>query len=374
MAGSHLGDMIRNGVLHTGYLLGPKPTARAVDLSGRYIVVTGASRGSLGYETARTLAAWGANVVVTALDDWRGLEETLREDLRTSGREATRVASQRLDLGDARSVSDFVAWYRDTREHLDVLVNNAGILLDTFARWREPRLSADGFEIHWRVNYLGTFQLTAGLLPLLLESGRRSGAARVVNIVSHQHTRGRNARLFGDPRPSHGTNARGSAATDGGCSMDGRRGWAAGGAVAERKRGSGPAMGRYHSWDAYGQSKLGLIHLSAELQRRYGGGGALNAVAVHPGSVHTNMIARGIAATPGIRHVRGLLAPLSSLVLLKPAQGAQTAIHCASARDIHGGCYYERCAVSRPSADARDASAAARLWEQSQDWVASLPG
>ena len=200
MAQSHLGDMIRNGVLHAAYLLAPKPTARAVDLSGRHILVTGASSGSLGYETARTLATWGAHVVVTAVNEWRGLEDSLREDLRARGHDATRVSSQRLDLGDSRSVSDFVAWYRDTHEHLDVLVNNAGILIDTFARWREPRLSGDGFEIHWRVNYLGTFQLTAGLLPLLLESGRRSGDARVVNIVSHQHTRGRNTRLFGRPR------------------------------------------------------------------------------------------------------------------------------------------------------------------------------
>ena len=109
------------------------------------------------------------------------------------------------------------------------------------------------------------------------------------------------------------------------------------------------------------------------MQRRHGGAGPLSAVAVHPGSVHTNMIAGGIATTPGIRRLRGLAARLSSLVLLKPAQGAQTAIHCASAPNIRGGCYYERCAVSRPSADACDPLAATRLWEQSQDWVASLP-
>ena len=48
-----------------------------------------------------------------------------------------------------------------------------------------------------------------------------------------------------DRDPLHGTNADGSAATDGGCSMDGRRGWAAGGAAAERQRGSGPATGSY---------------------------------------------------------------------------------------------------------------------------------
>ena len=78
MADGHLGDMVRNALLHTFHLVTPKPRARRVDLSGRRMVVTGASAGSLGYEIARTLAAWGAAVVVTALDDPAGLERTLR--------------------------------------------------------------------------------------------------------------------------------------------------------------------------------------------------------------------------------------------------------------------------------------------------------
>ena len=84
-------------------------------------------------------------------------------------------------------------------------------------RWRERRVSADGFEIHWRTNYLGTFHLTRLLLPMLLESGRRSRDARVINVSSHQHDKGRNDRLFAPPD-------------------------------------------RLDSWTAYGQSKLALIH------------------------------------------------------------------------------------------------------------------
>jgi len=329
MAASHLGDMVRNGLLHTVQLFAPKPRARRVDLSGRRMVVTGASAGSLAYETARTLAAWGAHVTVTALQDPAGLQRTLRADLRADGADHGEVVARRLDLRDSASVAGFADRYRKDHGALNVLVNNAGVLLDTFARWRAPRLSADGFEIHWRTNYLGTFQLTTALLPLLRENGRARGDARVVNIVSHQHTRGRNGRFFAAPRS-------------------------------------------YNSWDAYGQSKLGLIHLGSELQRRHGADGSLRAVAVHPGSVYTNMIASGIASTPGLGRLRGIAAPLAALILLNPVQGAQTAIHCATAPDVRGGAYYERCAITRPSADARDADAAARLWEQSQEWLAGL--
>ena len=326
MADGHLGDMVRSGLLHTFHLVTPKPRARRVDLSGRRMAVTGASAGSLGYEIARTLAAWGAAVVVTALDDPAGLLRTLRRRLSADGGNGDRVTARRLDLRDRRSVDDFANRYADEYSQLDVLVNNAGILLDPLGRWRGPRLSPDGVEIPWRTNYLGTFQLTAALLPLLLESGRRSGDARVVNVASHQNTRGRNERLFA---PS----------------------------------------GRYRSWDAYGQSKLALIHLASELQRRHGGDGFLRAVALHPGSAYTNMIASGIASTRGLGHLRTLAAPLAALVLLNPEQGAQTAIHCATDADVRGGGYYERCGPARPSPDALDETTAARLWEQSQEWA-----
>ena len=205
-----------------------KPMAEQVDLSGRYVVVTGATPGSIGYQVARTLARWGANVAVTDPVDSASPKEALLRDLREGGRTSDRIEAHRLDLADARSVEDFAAWYRErSGGRLDVLINNAGILRDVLWRWRKPRLSADGFEIHWRTNYLGTFHLTRLLLPMLRESGRRSSDARVINVSSHQHDKGSNDRLFR-------------------CS------------------------GRLDSWTAYGQSKLALIHHSFELQRRYG--------------------------------------------------------------------------------------------------------
>ena len=327
MAATDLPGMIGNAALHVGYLLARKPMARRVDMTGRCVLVTGASQQSLGYEVARTLACWGAHVVVTCRGDPMSLQQALRDDLGAVDGSGS-VTAKDLDLADRGSVNAFVSWYREHfGDSLHVLVNNAGILKDVLSRWRNPEFSADGVEIHWRTNYLGTFHLTSLLLPMLIESGRASGDARVLNVTSHQHTRGRNERLFG-------------------------------------------ASDRYNSWDAYGQSKLALIHLTNELHRRHGGTGEFRAAALHPGSAHTKMIERGLASYARLRGIRPLLGGVSRLVLLTPAQAAQTALLCATDPSVEGGRYYERCAVSRPSADAMDGEAARRLWDESARWLA----
>lgn len=320
----------RKVLLHTARLFVPKPQAGKVDMSGRRIVVTGASRGSIGYETARTLASWGANVAVTCLEDSEALQESLRRDLRSIGVDEERVSARRMDLCDARSVAEFAAWCEDRHgRELHVLINNAGIHLDLLARHKAPLLSADSFEIHWRTNYLGTFHLTSLLLPLLMEGGRRTGDARIVNVVSHLHDRGRNARFFEETAD-------------------------------------------YNSWQAYGQSKLALVHFSRELQRRYAGKCNLQSVSLHPGSSCTNMTFRGLREYPELWRAVRMFAPLEALVLLSPAQGAQTSIMCASKTPLEGGGYYERCGIAEASEDASDARVAKRLWRMSQDWAKSL--
>ena len=320
--------MLRNAALHTAYLFAPMPMAPRVDMTGRHVIVTGASRQSIGYEVARTLAGWGADVVVTCRNDPGALQRSLRGEFRGGG--SGSVTACELNLSDPGSVADFARWYAGyAAGRLDVLINNAGILMDVLSLWRRPRHAPDGLEVHWRTNFLGTFHLTSLLLPMLLESGRRGGDARVLNVVSHQHTRGRNARLFG-------------------------------------------AAGRYNSWDAYGQSKLALVHMSFELHRRYGRRGRVRSVALHPGSVNTKMIAGGLASYPRLRRIRAVLARLSSWVLLTPVQGAQTTLFCASDANIEGGRYYARCAVARPAPAVTDEAAAARLWEESARWAAAL--
>ncbi len=101
------------------------------------------------------------------------------------------ITAHPLDLCRADSVAQFADWYAGTHEaRLDALINNAGVHLDLLSQWKEPQLSADGFEIHWRTNYLGTSHLTHLLLPLLRATARKAGEARVVNVVSMLHHKG----------------------------------------------------------------------------------------------------------------------------------------------------------------------------------------
>ncbi len=311
---------------HTAELFTRKPIAGQVDMSGRYVVVTGATPGSIGYEVARTLAGWGAHIVATGREDSASLKEALRRDLRNGGQ----VETHPLDLCDPASIAAFAAWYRKhSGGRLDVLINNAGILLNVLFRWRKPDFSADGFDLHWRTNYLGAFHLTRLLLPMLCEAGRRTGDARVINVSSHHHDKGSNNRPFRD-------------------------------------------TGRHDSWTAYGQSKLALIHHSFELQRRYGTDCNLRSVALHPGSACTNMTLGWLDKTPWLRTMRPLAVPLASLILLTPAQAAQAIVHCATDPLMEGGHYYERFCPVEPARDAQDAAAAQRLWEESERWFNAL--
>ncbi|GAA1141311.1 oxidoreductase [Nocardioides aquiterrae] len=130
---------------------------------GRRFVVTGAS-GGLGLETARALAAAGADVVLAVrnLDKGRAAARTMTGD----------VEVQRLDVADLASVREFAA---DVGP-VDVLVNNAGVLAVPWA------LTADGFETHLATNHLGHFALANLLLPRLTD--------RVVVVSSDAHYRG----------------------------------------------------------------------------------------------------------------------------------------------------------------------------------------
>jgi NAD(P)-dependent dehydrogenase (short-subunit alcohol dehydrogenase family) len=317
--------------------------AERVDLKGRRVIVTGTSAGSLGYETARTLASWGADIVVTrragAQDIAQDIAQGIAQDLggALEGERAGRVRGRDLDLSDAGSVRDFAEWVlRDADSEgraprLDVLINNAGIHLDLMSDWREPRLSADGFETQWRTNYLGAFQLTHALLPLLRETASTHGEARVVNVVSQLHTKARNADLFVPHQPYKD----------------------------------------YNSWVAYGASKLAMVHMAFELERRFGPEG-LHGYALHPGAVSTNVASAGLAGHATLERIRAGLAPLERSFLLTPNEGAQTSVHCATAQGLAGGRYFVSCAPSEASPEANDAAARVRLWNETEAWAARL--
>jgi NAD(P)-dependent dehydrogenase (short-subunit alcohol dehydrogenase family) len=282
--------------------------APRVDMAGRSVIVTGATPGSLGYETARILRDWGAQVTVTTRRD------------PSAAAAALGVPAHALDLCDAASVREFATAYTSTVGRLDVLVNNAGVHLDLRKTWKSPP-QVDGFEVHWRTNYLGTAHLTHLLMPLL----STAVDPRVVNVVSKLHNRATNADLFQPRTP-------------------------------------------YDSWNAYGASKLALMHHVFELQRRCA---PVQGYALHPGSVYTHIADRGLAGQRLIGMLRRVAAPLERRMLLTPEAGAQTTLLCAAAPSVSGGRYYRDVAEATPAPDALDATVSARLWDETQTWLAT---
>lgn len=145
-----------------------RPDDLAVDLTGRVGLVTGANSG-LGYETARELAARGAEVWMLCRDAGRG--EAAAAEIRRACPGA-RLELAQVDVSERDSVRAFVE--RFDRPVVDILVNNAGVLPDS------RRETTDGLELTWATNVVGPFLLTHLLLPRL----QASSAARVITVSS----------------------------------------------------------------------------------------------------------------------------------------------------------------------------------------------
>ena len=281
---------------------------------GRTAVVTGAT-GGLGYETALALAKAGAEVVLTGRDDWKG-----QSAIEKIGREVigAKISYERLDLANLASVADF-AKQMQARPSLDLLINNAGVMA-----LPRRQTTADGFEMQFGTNHLGHFALTARLMPLL----RRASAPRVVSLSSLAHRTG--LIDFSD--------------------LQGER--------------------VYSPWKAYGQSKLACLMFALELQRRSDAAGwNLTSVAAHPGFARTNLFAGG----PGglVSLATDFAAPFFGQ---SAADGARPILFAATSSQAKPGAYYGPGGFSElrgaPAAalvmpQARDAAAAARLWDVS---------
>jgi retinol dehydrogenase-13 len=139
-------------------------------IEDKRVVITGATSG-LGREVAIQLAWQGANVVLACRDRSRG--EGVAADINARTGEARAVAVT-LDTSDPSSIHAFAAAYRDTYESVDVLVNNAGVLL------AGPRESVGGIELTFATNVLGYYLVTTALLDALSDGA----PSRVVNVAS----------------------------------------------------------------------------------------------------------------------------------------------------------------------------------------------
>jgi NAD(P)-dependent dehydrogenase (short-subunit alcohol dehydrogenase family) len=287
------------------------------DESGRVAIVTGSNTG-LGYDTARVLAARGAQVVMAVRDTAKG--EAAAARIRGITPRAD-VTVHKLDLGSLDSVRTASAELAAAYPRIDLLINNAGVM------YPPKQSTADGFELQFGTNHLGHFALTGLLLKNLLSVD----GSRVVAVASIAHKI--RAKIdFADLQWEHR---------------------------------------RYDRVAAYGQSKLANLMFAYDLQRRLSAANAKTiSVAAHP----------GVAATELVRHVPGASLPgvswLSGRLLNTSELGALPTLRAATDPAVRGGQYwgpdgfrelrgYPKLVDS--SAQSHDTAIQDRLWTVSEE-------
>jgi NAD(P)-dependent dehydrogenase (short-subunit alcohol dehydrogenase family) len=151
-------------------------TENITDQTGRVILITGASSG-IGKETARAFAQKNAKVIIAARNMTKGkaAADSIRKQFN-----AADVTVHELDLASLASVKAFAEKISHEYPRLDILIDNAGVMMCPYAK------TADGFEIQFGTNHLGHFALTLRLLPLL----KKTEGSRVVVVSSLGHNRG----------------------------------------------------------------------------------------------------------------------------------------------------------------------------------------
>jgi NAD(P)-dependent dehydrogenase (short-subunit alcohol dehydrogenase family) len=294
-----------------------------LDLRGRLAVITGASAG-IGRETARVLAAAGADLVVgarrlDALDD-------LEAELRAAGI-AGELVRARLDLTDDQSIDAFADTVLERGGAVDILINNAGIMACPLQR------DARGHEIQFRTNALGH----ALLLSRLATALRAGGSGRFVSLTSLAHQR-----ADVDFDDIH----------------------------FERRP--------YDPWVAYGQSKTACALLAVKAQHALGEAGVC-AFAVHPGVIPSTELQKHLSPDDLARAIARSKTSASAYKTI--ASGAATSVWAATAPDLAGWgpLYLEDCGIARiiPESNgvsgvrsyALDAAGADRLWRSAEQML-----
>jgi retinol dehydrogenase-14 len=274
-------------------------------MGGKVILITGGTSG-IGKAAATALAGMGATVVITGRNEERG-KRALQEIREESGNDGVELILADLTVQD--EVRRLAEELRERHKQLEVLVNNAGLVLS------ERTETPDGIETQLAINHLAPFLLTNLLLDLLKESA----PSRIVTVSSDAH---RWAKIDLDDLQS-------------------------------RKR--------YRGMQVYGKTKLANILFTYELAERLEGT-EVTANCMHPGGVNTNF--GNNQGGP-----MNLLFRLFKPFMRSPEQGADTLIYLASSPEVEGmtGKYLADRKVKATSDAAYDETTRKRLWEASEE-------
>lgn len=242
------------------------------DQKGRVAIVTGSSSG-IGYETARVLANKNAEVIIAVRNRQKG--DSAVEKIKMQNKDAI-VQVMLLDLASLESVKNFAEEFKQNHTRLDLLINNAGVMIPPYSKTR------DGFELQFGTNHLGHFVLTGQLIDLL----KNTPDSRIVNVSSNAHKTGKIN--FEDLN------------------------W-------ENRK--------YKKWPSYGDSKIANIYFTLELDRRIDKNPVVTAA--HPGWTATDLQ----------RH-SGFIEFLNSFFAQDITMGALPTLYAAVGPNVNSGDYF----------------------------------
>jgi len=278
-----------------------------MNLSGKTVIVTGSNTG-IGYETALDLYKKGAKVFVACRNQEKALKAI--EKMKADGGTGELVYEQ-LDLASLHSVKAFADNVIKAESRLDLLINNAGIMIPPQTK------TEDGFEIQFGVNFVGHFALTGHLFNLL----ETTKGSRVVTLSSIAHR----------------------------------------GAVIDFNNFR--LEKEYQNWREYGQSKLADLIFALEFEKRLKkNGNQIISLASHPGFSETDLQ----------KYMDKDM--LASLELMTAKEGAQPTLAACLREDAKGGQYWGpdghneqkgKPALAKIDAAALDQTLNAKLW----DWA-----
>lgn len=281
------------------------------DLTGKVIIITGSTSG-IGKAGTEILAEKNATIVLAVRNTQKG--ENVVNEIKSRVPQA-KLEVRKLDLSSLKSVKEFADGFNQNYDRLDVLINNAGVMIPPYSK------TEDGFELQMGTNHFGHFALTGQLMPLL----KKTGGSRIVSTSSIAHR-------FGniDFSDLHWENR------------------------------------KYNAQRAYGDSKIANIYFMYEFQRRYKNEpDAPMITASHPGWTGTELQ----------RH-SGRMRFLNIFFAQEPAQGILPSLRAAFDPDARTGDYYGPSRMMETRGNpmkvktntlSQDAEKAKKLWDVSEE-------